>query len=321
MKKYPSIEQLRSVVRTVKAQHDYQGKDENGEAIYKHLSNYPTLKFRGTVKLHGTNASIVLYKDGRKEYQSRERVLSLEQDNANFMMSMLPKDTDFLFSGIDFQDYVAVYGEWCGGNIQKGVAINGLPKMFVIFGIKADDKWIELPANLHNNSIGIYNILQFPTYDVDIDFNNPELIQNKLIEDTLAVEDECPVGKYFGVSGIGEGIVYTCVTNSELRFKSKGEKHSVSKVKTLNAVNVESMAGIQEFVDSVVTENRLEQGLGYLAEMGISADAKNTGEFLRWVVTDVLKEETDTIVANQFDMKKVKSFVVNKARVWFLNKL
>ena len=117
MKKYPSIEQFRSVIRTVKTQHDYQGKDENGEAIYQHLSNYPTLKFQGTVKLHGTNASIVKYSDGRLEYQSRERVLSLEQDNANFMMNMMGKDTSSLFSGIEFDDYCAFYGEWCGGNV------------------------------------------------------------------------------------------------------------------------------------------------------------------------------------------------------------
>jgi hypothetical protein len=319
MKKFPSIDQFRSVVRTVKTQHDYQGKDENGVAIYQHLSNYPTLKFQGTIKLHGTNAAVVKYSDGRFEFQSRERVLSLEQDNANFMMAMMPKNLDFLFSGIEFNDYCAVYGEWCGGNIQKGVAINGLPKMFVIFGIKVDDKWVELPSWKYDNENGIYNILQFPTYEVDIDFNNPELIQNKLIEDTLAVEDECPVGKFFGVSGIGEGIVYKCVTNPDLIFKSKGEKHSVSKVKTLNAVDVESLAGIQEFVDSVVTENRLGQGVNYLKEMSIEVHPKNTGEFLRWVVTDVLKEETDTIVVNQFDMKKVKNAIVNKARVYFLN--
>ena len=272
MKKYPSIEQFRSVVRTVKTQHDYQGKDENGEAIYQHLSNYPTLKFQGTVKLHGTNASVVKYKDGRLEYQSRERVLSLEQDNANFMMSMMPKNLDFLFSDIKFEDYCAVYGEWCGGNIQKGVAINGLPKMFIIFGIKVDDEWVELPSWKHDNENGIYNILQFPTFDVDIDFNNPELIQNKLLEDTLAVD-------------------------------------------------VEALAGIQEFVDSVVTENRLEQGLAYLYEMKIEISPKTTGEFLGWVVRDVLKEETDTIVANQFDMKKVKGAIVNKARMWYLNRL
>lgn len=321
MKKYPSIEQFRSVIRTVKTQHDYQGKDENGDAVYQHLSNYPILKFQGTVKLHGTNASIVKYSDGRLEYQSRERVLSLEQDNANFMMSMSNLNWHKLLRRFNFTDYIAVYGEWCGGNIQKSVAINGLPKMFVIFGIKIDNVWINLPKDFYFNQENIYNILQFPTYDVEIDFNNPEIIQNKLIEDTLAVEDECPVGKYFGVSGIGEGIVYKCTTQTDLIFKSKGEKHSVSKVKTLNSVDVESIAEIKDFVDSVVTENRLEQGLGYLNEMKIEIIPKNTGEFLRWVVTDVLKEETDTIVANQFDMKKVKNAIVNKARVWFLNKI
>ena len=70
-----------------------------------------------------------------------------------------------------------------------------------------------------------------------------------------------------------------------------------------------------------MTENRLNQGLQYLAEMSIEFNPKTTGEFLRWVVTDVLKEETDTIVANQFDMKKVKNAVVNRARIWYLNKV
>ena len=111
-----------------------------------------------------------------------ERVLTLEQDNANFCAEMMRKNLDNLFSNIEFNDYCAIYGEWCGGNIQKGVAINGLPKMFVIFGIMVDDNWIEIPTYLQDNENNIYNVLQFDTFYVDIDFNNPELIQNKLIE-------------------------------------------------------------------------------------------------------------------------------------------
>lgn len=254
MKKYPSIEQFRNVIRTVKSTHDYKGKDGDGNAIYQHTENYPTLKFQGTVKLHGTNASIVKYSDGRLEFQSRERVLSLEQDNANFMNEMIKIDLSFLFSNISFNDYCAVYGEWCGGNIQKGVAINGLNKMFVIFGIKVDDNWIELPKDLHSNDLSIYNILQFPTYEIDIDFNNPEIIQNKIIELTIDVENYCPVGKHFNKEGIGEGIVFTCTTNQDLKFKSKGEKHSASKVKVLNSIDVEEMATINEFIEMAVSE-------------------------------------------------------------------
>jgi len=218
MKTYPSIEQFRHIIKQVRNEHDYQGKDENGDAIYKNASPYPTLKFKGTVKLHGTNAGIVRYSDGRTEFQSRERVLSLLSDNANFYSTMASKNLDFLFSNFKFNDYCAVYGEWCGGNIQAGIALNQLPKMFVIFGIKVDDNWVELPDWLHDNDNKIYNILQFPTYEVDIDFNCPELIQNELIRMTNEVENECPVCKYFGVSGIGECIVFQFVDKPYLKF-------------------------------------------------------------------------------------------------------
>lgn len=320
MKKFPSIEQYRNVIRKVKSNHDYKGKDEEGKAIYQHTENYPTLKFKGTVKLHGTNAGIVNYGD-RIEFQSRERVLSLEDDNAGFMNAMVNKDLDFLFNRFTPRDHIAIYGEWCGGNIQKGVAINGLEKMFVIFAIMIDDEWINIPEDLHNNEIGIYNILQFPTYEIDIDFNNPELSQNKLIEMTIAIEESCPVGKFFNKEGIGEGIVFTCVSNTELRFKSKGEKHSSSKVKVLNSIDTELMESINEFVESVVSENRLEQGISYFNENNIDVDSKNTGEYLRWIVNDVLKEEKDTLEKSGLDEKKVKNAITAKARIWFLNRI
>ena len=38
MKKYPSIEQFRNVIRSVKTNHDYQGKDEKSKAIYQKKS-------------------------------------------------------------------------------------------------------------------------------------------------------------------------------------------------------------------------------------------------------------------------------------------
>ena len=321
MKKYPSIEQFRNVIREVRNNHDFKGRDSEGNAIYKHTDNYPILKFKGTVKLHGTNSGIAKYYDGRIEFQSRERVLSLENDNAGFMAAMIQKKLDFLFSGLDFKDYAIVYGEWCGGNIQKGVAINGLEKMFVIFGIKVDDNWIELPCDLYANEIGIYNILQFQTYEVEIDFNNPELSQNKIIEMTLSVEDSCPVGRFFGKEGVGEGIVFTCTTNQDLKFKSKGEKHSSSKVKTLNAVDTESMKCVNEFIELAVTENRLEQGISFFKENNIEVDSKNTGQFLGWIVKDVLKEERDTLEASGLNEKQVKNAIVTKARIWFLNKV
>ena len=50
-----------------------------------------------------------------------------------------------------------------------------------------------------------------------------------------------PVGKHFGNLGVGEGIVFTYLDEigNKYRFKSKGLKHSNSKVKTLASVNTE----------------------------------------------------------------------------------
>lgn len=325
MKKFTEIGQFRNVVREVKQHHDFQGIDENGDAIYLHDKPYPTLTFRGTVKNHGTNSGIVKYKvNDEYIFQSRERELTLDEDNSGFMRTMLTKNYHKLFDGIEFNDHCAIYGEWCGQGIQKSVAIAQLPKMFIIFAVKIDDVYQDM-ANYKHLMIeeeNIFNILQFKTYSIDIDFNNPELVQNKLVELTTEVENECPVGKHFGVSGTGEGIVWEHV-DGEIRyiFKVKGEKHQNSKVKTLTTVNVEEIENIKSFVEYAVTENRLKQGIDKMVEMGLPLEHKTTGDYLRWVYNDVVKEEGDTMAENGIDQKKIGSAISAKARVYWLNYL
>lgn len=328
MKKFTEIEQFRNVIREVKSRHDYTGRDENDDAIYSHTSPYPTLKFRGSIKLHGTNAAIVAHMVSLDvvayEFQSRENVLSLEKDNAGFMRAMLGKNYEKLFAGIKFNESCAIYGEWCGQGIQGGVGISKLPKMFVIFAVRIDDVYQDMENFKHVqiNEEQIYNIMQFPYHTIEIDFNNPELVQNKLIELTIGVETECPVAKYFGIEGIGEGIVWEHIDGDErFIFKVKGEKHQNSKVKTLTTVDVEAIQNIKNFVEYAVTENRLLQGIDKMKEMHIPLDTKSTSDYLRWVYNDVIKEESDTIKANGIDEKKIGSAVSAKARIFWLNYL
>ena len=342
MIKFPSIEQFRNVIRHVKTHAQYAGRDENGDAIIDQSRPIPTLKFRGTVKLHGTNAGIVYDVDTDTfTYQSRERVLELTSDNAGFMLNMMRHENVWrdvawqamreIFVPEQKITKVAIFGEWCGSGIQKGVALTELPKMFVVFAVKVvfedeSTKWLPIgEIDLHLPEDKLFNIDTFPTYEIDVDFNHPELAQNKMIEITEEVEKECPVGKYFGVSGIGEGVVWTCVSDgwndSGTWFKVKGEKHSVSKVRTLAAVDVEAVANLKAFVDSVVTEARLEQGLDNLVREQLKPfEMTSMGDFLRWVYNDVLKEETDTIVANGIDPKKLGGAIANVARPWFVKK-
>lgn len=335
MKKFPSIEQFRHVIRHVKVNHDFKGVGENGDAVYRHDSPYPTLTFTGTVKIHGTNAAIVKYPSGEIQYQSRENVLSLTKDNAGFYLYMKSIEDRIgeLFS-LPFTDHMAIYGEWCGGNIQKGVAVEGLQKMFVIFGIKVDDKWVNIDYNQPNtgeinqiwnswNMVNIYHISQFKTWSIDIDFNKPEEVQNKFIQLTEEVEAECPVGIHFGNKGIGEGIVWHHITEDGqlLNFKVKGEKHSVSKVTKLAAVDTELIASMNEFVDLAIQEERLIQGIQKLKESGREISQSTTGDFLRWVIGDVMKEEEDTIIKNGWDIKKLNPIISKKAREWYFNQI
>jgi hypothetical protein len=48
----------------------------------------PTLKFTGTVKLHGTNAAIVYQQNVGHWYQSRNRVITSINDNFGFAEHM-----------------------------------------------------------------------------------------------------------------------------------------------------------------------------------------------------------------------------------------
>ena len=95
-----------------------------------------------------------------------------------------------------------------------------------------------------------------------------------------------------------------------------------SKVHTLAAVDVEAVANLKAFVDSVVTEARLEQGLDNLVREQLKpVEMTSMGDFLRWVYNDVIKEETDTIVANGIDPKKLGGAIANVARPWFVKKV
>ena len=343
MIKFPSIEQYRTAIRHVQQQTRYVGKDENGDAIYDASKPLPTLKFRGTVKLHGTNAGIVYDVDTDTfAFQSRERVLSLEEDNAGFMLWAMSHEGDWRYLVENLwvptgTKKIAIFGEWCGRGIQKGVAVSQLSKMFVIFAIKTIDSegngtWLDISDDEQalfcsgdENDLSIQSIYDFPTYEIDIDFKYPEIAQNEMIKITEAVEAECPVGMHFGVSGIGEGVVWTCISegweDSGTWFKVKGEKHSASKVKTLAAVDVEAVENMRQFVKSAVTEARLEQGLDNLVrEQLLPFEMKSMGDFIRWVYNDVLKEEMDTIVASQIDPKKLGSAIANEARPWFIKK-
>jgi hypothetical protein len=322
---YPSIEQFRNAIHKVTTKTRQTGVDVNGDPVFDHVKLLPVLTYEGTVKLHGTNAAIGNDRDAVDLwFQSRENIITLEKDNAGFVRSFENKNVlGWIHTVVPTAKQVVVFGEWCGGNIQPNVGIAKLSKRFVVFGVLADGVWQgkEVVSRVKSEDIGIYNIYDYDCESIIIDFNRPEIAQNKLSELTIKVEESCPVAKAMGVAGIGEGIVWKCITEGwespDFYFKVKGEKHSASKVKTLAAVDVELVASQREFTEKTVTENRCRQGIDKLREAGKKLDRTSVGDFIKWVVADIEKEESDTAMASGLDIKKANGELTKAARTWF----
>lgn len=315
MIKYPHTEQFKNLERQVKLETDFVGLDENGIAIYKHTVLYPIVKFFGTPKLHGTNAAIARYADGRIEYQSRERVLTIADDNAGFCAMYSGKNTDYLFNR-PFTDHMIIYGEWCGGSIQKGVALNQLPKMFVAFAVLLDGQWVDFDYN-DNPELRIYTLKNF-VVETTIDFNNPDL--SFVDEMTKQTSERCVFSESFGKSGIGEGYVWISA-NRKYVFKSKNEEHKIasSQPKVTLVSNTDAEVA---FVNDVCNENRMENVYQNVSDaLGIQLTVKNTGDFLGAITFDILREEQATILESELDVAAIKKLITPIARTWFMKKV
>lgn len=356
MIKFPSIGQFRNVVHHVTSRAQWVGKDENGDSIYDTSRPLPKLKFRGSIKLHGTNASVVMDHEGTVWCQSRENIITPLSDNAGFaafvhanrrsVVAML--DHAKRVKAITDDQVVAVFGEWCGGNIQSGVGLSQLPKMFVVAAIARVDadgtrEWFsdlevqnvveQAAGSISDFAANIHNIHEFPTYTVEIDFARPHDVQQTLSDLTIAVEDQCPVAKHFGAtpekgSIIGEGIVWVCVTpgyeDSGYWFKVKGEKHAAkTRVKTLTPVDVARVDAIQEIAVRVTPDWRLDQMLQETFDTlnGGVLDIKRMGDYIKAVIQDVVKEDLDVIVDAGFTVKDVSGSISKIARDFMFNRM
>lgn len=332
--KFPSISQFRSAFTHVRESTRFVGLDENYEPIFDHSLPLPVLNFTGTVKLHGTNAGITYDPlTGTITARSKRTPLTIENDNYGFAFFVKSMEDKFreMFEALDkiyYKDFpeepITVYGEWCGEGIQSKVAISQLEKMFVIFDLRiGEDYWADSVDHIQTDPIwNVYRITEFPTFAMKIDFSSPENSVNTLIDLTKSVEEQCPVGKYFNVDGVGEGIVWKAhYKGNVIRFKVKGEMHSSSKVKTLASVDPEKLSTIKDFVDYAVTENRLHQGYNEVyTSQNRELSKKYIGDFVNWVRNDVFKEELDTLHESGLVPKDVVGSINKKASTWIMKK-
>ena len=352
---FGSIKQFRDIVRDIEHLTRFEGKDvRTGKNIYNN-NPLPVLTISGTEKIHGTNGAVCFNKLDGFWVQSKKKIITPEKDNAGcaffcyqnedawkLLIHQLSSDYE-----IDLDKYtITIYFEFAGGNIQKNSACSGLDKRAIIlrrFKVSPINeeseevaKWRStfLPIKYHAvdyTDRNIFNILNYPKYEIKVDFNNPQEAVNTMLELVDEIEKESPVGKAMGVDGnIGEGIVFEFWYKDTLhRFKVKGEKHAKGsgKVKTLKPVDTEKEKKKVDFVNNYACQEfRLDQMFTEIQNSKYNGDEtqmskKDIGDYLRLVFNDVLKEESNKLAELGLEPKEVSGMISKVAKDYFIDRL
>lgn len=310
--------------------------------------------YRGTIKLHGSNASVVCSPAGVQP-QSRNRELTLDDDNLGFaafvggdaQREALRELELELRAAIGLAEArpLALFGEWVGPGVQKGAAVAKLAtRQWVLFGVAtrsdvldadgvAHRQWFDALPSLGDRfaALGIYSIVDGPVHTLELDFDDRgalELAADRIERLTRSVDERCPWAQRFGVEGPGEGLVWQPLGqhfgDEELTFKSKGESHQVAARKgPRKSANVdpEQLSGVSELLEHALTEARLAQGIEVLRELGKPLDMRSIGDYLKWIAGDILRECKDELETSGLEWKLVAKPLNERAKAYYRGRL
>ena len=308
----------------------------NVRSNLKAQNDIKKIKYRPKCKLHGTNGGIRIMPDETLIVQSRNQVLTEQHDNCGFFKWVMSRKEYWKSLKCDVP--LTIFGEFCGLGIMHGCAIHQIDKrIFAIFSVEYQN---EFNKNLHFGPAFITSlikpdnkeifVLPFLSEEFELDYTDSEILQKQTNELNILCDkvEKCDffVKENFNIEGCGEGFVmYPVLDDSyiinkmdfaDLSFKVKGAAHKVVNVKAPAQIEPEVAANIEEFIKLFVTENRLNQ---FAKRVG-PFDMKSTGQFIKLLVKDVLKESVAELEASKMDWKMVGGPVGNAAREWWVGK-
>jgi hypothetical protein len=314
---------------------------ESFYAVRKSVEKYPeilggnsTISYRAKVKLHGTNGAVQVRGDTVMA-QSRTTMLGTGADNCGFA-AWVDSVADRFRESLAGKPPMILFGEWCGPGIMKGVAVNKIPsKIFAVFAaaeipVEDDSVLIVEPEELQKLVTGVPDVHVLPWFGDIVNIpvlEEAEVVQPLLdtINSDIAVLEACDpwVKATFDIEGTGEGLVFYPLGQnrkrfSDLCFKAKGEKHKIVAKAAPVQLDPAVAEGIDQFVNMVLTEARLEQGARVAACGELSFDKRLIGPFLGWICKDVEKETQLELKASGLTWKQVQKGISAKAREWYM---
>lgn len=305
--------------------------------------------FVNGVCVHNSNSGIHYTPDGKISYKKRSGFVNVGSDNAGFAAWAIEKNFEVVEkSEVPF----TIWGEWAGPGVQSGDAVSMTDKKrFYIFSVEYfnSDGEVDTDTNLIVDPDTIAEIVK----DVDgfgddivvlpwadeaqkVYFFSPKEdgitaqeyanVLNGMI-DRMEVRDDFIFDNY-GVDKSGEGYVVYPLKEADDKivnrglfgtfvFKVKTEAHTASKVKGIK-VAVEIPASVVDFVDTFVTEPRMEQMIA--EHCGGEYSMKNTPVFMKALTADIEKESVNEREAGKLTMKDVSKLIGQRGVAWLKNK-
>lgn len=302
MRKFPSIESFAHVYRDA----------VNG------------LTVRPKIKLHGTNGGIRV-ENGKAIAQSRNNVL-IDTDNAGFAAWVRSQEKHWVNSDLEG---AIVFGEWAGPGIQQKDAVTQISERyffpFAFYYEKADLMITEPDRILMRLDWRLKNVLVLPWEDeaVTINYENAGTEVDRINAKVDQIGESDPyIKRFFGVEGPGEGLVYmpdqACTLEHFCRntFKAKAEAHRVRASSKAVSTRIDIPKDAVEFVQAFVTPARVQQAI--TEACGGVRDPKLTGDFLKWICSDIHKEAHVELAAMGYEWGKLAKFVVVEAKKHYL---
>lgn len=274
---------------------------------YQHVERFGTVEVEGIEfgecyifpKIDGTNASVWIDEDNVVRAGSRNRELSLDNDNAGFYNWVVNQDN--IYSFLYDNPKLRLYGEWLVPHSLKTYNDNAWKNFYVFDVILYDNNEKRyISYDVYSKILAKYNINYIPPIAI---INNPtyeQLIKklpanNYLIKDGEGAGEGIVIKRYGYVNKYGRTIWAKIVTSE---FK---EKHS----RIMGAPKSEGKKMIEQEIANEYTTNALCEKVFSKIENESGWSSKLIPRLLNTVYYDIIKEDSWNFI------KKYKNPVIN----------
>jgi hypothetical protein len=211
---------------------------------------------------------------------------------------------------------VCIYGEVYGGSMQAMSHTYGKELKFAVFDVQVEDSWLSVPkADNVAQKFG----LEFVDYAL-VDATIEALDKERDKDSTQAIRNGVGPGKKREGIVVRPPVEVTLNNGARLIVKHKRDDFDPERKTAQKVVDPEKLKvyeAAEEACEEFVTANRLQHVLDKIFLNGEEYDIKRTGDVVKAMVEDVLREASGEVV----DSKDLRTAIGKKTVGLFKNKL